>query len=600
MKENTLSLCMIVKNEERYIKKSLDSVSDIVDEIIIVDTGSTDSTLHIIKNYNIKLYKFNWNNNFSAARNYTISKATCDWILFLDADEILDNSSKLNILNFIKNTNLDGCHFLVYNYISENMKDYTLHYALRLFKNNKGYYYKGKIHEQISNNNFEIIDKFSNEEIILHHFGYTSEVLKEKDKRARNIPILLDLLKENPNDSFTLFNLGNEYLAKNDLNKAIEYYTLSYKNINYSQHYSIHLLYRLSVCHHTNQNFKLAIKYIDDAEIHFNENVDFIYLKGCIYYDLGKYTLAIDYFNKCIELGDSKNTIKFINNCGSINPLLSLGDLYLKLSDYNKALTNYNKALSLDKTNFSTLYKIGEILNKAYEIKSDVTKGLLAYFADKSYIPNIILTIDILIKEKLFKEAENLINSYEDFEEYTADFNYLKGIVSFYNKGFNDSLYYFNNVIIEKEFSKTSNIVLNHIFSESAKYLFAISLLINNKALDKYLNTLKTYSDDITYSVLEGIYNIYTTGKTQIIKENTQLAMLILENFLDKFLLLQEFDIFQNLIEIYNYIEDKSILISLSKIYYFNGFKDMAKKNMKMSIKLFDYIDKEYIYFLYD
>lgn len=599
MKNSTLSLCMIVKNEEKYIKKCIDSVFDIVDEIIIVDTGSTDSTLDIIKNYNIKLYKYKWNNNFSEARNYAIDQSSCDWILFLDADEVLDNSSKSKVIDFIKNTNLDGCHFLVHNYISENMKDYTLHYALRLFKNNKGYYYKGKIHEQISNDEFEVINKFSNEDILLHHYGYTNEVLTIKDKRARNIPILINSLEENPNDSFTLFNLGNEYLAKNDLKKAIEYYNLSYINIDYSKHYSLHLLYRLAVCHHTDGNYALSLKYIEDSEIHFNEIVDFIYLKGCVYYDSGKYTLAIDCFNRCIEIGDN-SAIKFINNCGSINPLLSLGNLYLKLSDYDKALTNYNKALLLDKTNFSPLYKIGETLNNMYVNKSDVTNGLLSYFADKTYIPNIILTIDILINENLFKEAENMIAGYDDFKEFKSDFNYLKGVISFYNKNFTKSLYYFNNVLIDKDLAQNTNIILNNSFIESSKYLFIISILTNDKALDKYLRTIKNYSDDITYSVLEGIYNIYKTGKTEIIKENTQISMVILENFLSKFLLIQEFDIFQKLIEIYNYIEDKSVLISISKIYYFNGFKDIAKKNILLSAKLFNYIDREYLYFLND
>lgn len=597
MENSTLSLCMIIKNEEKYIQKCIDSVFDIVDEIIIVDTGSTDSTLEIIKNYNVKLYKYTWNNNFSDARNYAIDQSSSDWILFLDADEVLDNSSKLKVMEFIKNTDLDGCHFLVHNYISENMKDYTLHYALRLFKNNKGYYYKGKIHEQISNNNFEVINKFSNEDILLHHYGYTNEVLKIKDKRARNIPILIKSLEENPNDSFTLFNLGNEYLAKNDLKKAIEYYNLSYINIDYSKHYSLHLLYRLAVCHHTDSNYALSLKYIEDAEIHFNEIVDFIYLKGCVYYDSGKYTLAIDCFNRCIELGDN-SAIKFINNCGSINPLLSLGDLYLELSDYKKALTNYNKALILDKTNFSPLYKIGKILDNMYVNKSDVTNGLLSYFADKTYIPNIILTIDILINENLFKEAENLIARYEDFKDFKSDFNYLNGVISFYNKNYNDSLFYFNNVLIEKDLTQNSNIILNNSFIESSKYLFIISILTNDNALDKYLRTIKNYSDDVTYSVLEGVYNIYKTGKTEIIKENTKISMIILESFLSKFLLIQEFDIFQRLIEIYNYIEDKSVLISIAKIYYFNGFKDIAKKNILLSAKTFDYIDKEYLYFL--
>ena len=124
MNKTTLSLCMIVKNEEKYIAKSIDSVKDIVNEIVIIDTGSTDSTLDILKNYNVKLYNYKWENDFASARNFAINKIKSDWILFLDADEILDEASKDNLINYVNTTKLDGCHFIVYNYRSENQNDF--------------------------------------------------------------------------------------------------------------------------------------------------------------------------------------------------------------------------------------------------------------------------------------------------------------------------------------------------------------------------------------------------------------------------------------------------------------------------------------------
>ncbi|MDU5111727.1 MAG: glycosyltransferase, partial [Clostridium sp.] len=306
MKKTTLSLCMIVKNEEKYIDKSINSVKDIVDEIIIVDTGSTDSTLDILKNYNVKLYNYKWENDFASARNYAINKAKSNWIIFLDADEILDQSSKNTLIKYIESTPFDGCHFVIYNYRSENQNDFTIHYAFRLFRNNKGYHYKGKIHEQIFNDNYKnITSKFSNEEIILHHYGYSIEILQKKDKRSRNIPILLDSLKDNPEDSFNLFNLGNEYLAQNDVNKALYYYELSYSSIDLTKHYSVHLLYRMTICYQYVKKYNEAMKFVDEALKNFSPNVDFEYLKGCIYLDTKKYTLAIDSFNTCINLGDS-------------------------------------------------------------------------------------------------------------------------------------------------------------------------------------------------------------------------------------------------------------------------------------------------------
>src|SRR3990167_5438874 len=94
MPKQTLSLCMIVKNEEKYLEQCLNSVKDLVDEIIIVDTGSTDKTKEIWKKFDfahkIKFFDFKWIDDFSAARNESLKHAAKDWILVLDADEVLD------------------------------------------------------------------------------------------------------------------------------------------------------------------------------------------------------------------------------------------------------------------------------------------------------------------------------------------------------------------------------------------------------------------------------------------------------------------------------------------------------------------------------
>ncbi|WP_027430016.1 glycosyltransferase family 2 protein [Lachnobacterium bovis] len=96
----TISLCMIVKNEEKILKRCLDSIAPLMDEIIIVDTGSTDNTKAIASLYTDKIYDFKWINDFSAARNFSFSKATMDYIYAPDADEVLDkeNQEKFKLL----------------------------------------------------------------------------------------------------------------------------------------------------------------------------------------------------------------------------------------------------------------------------------------------------------------------------------------------------------------------------------------------------------------------------------------------------------------------------------------------------------------------
>ncbi|MBI2109717.1 glycosyltransferase family 2 protein, partial [Candidatus Woesearchaeota archaeon] len=99
-----ISLCMIVKNEERFIAKAIESVKDFVHEIIIVDTGSTDKTIEIAKKYTSKIFNFKWTDNFSTARNFSIEQATQPWILVLDADETIDKTYQEKLTDVIKNS----------------------------------------------------------------------------------------------------------------------------------------------------------------------------------------------------------------------------------------------------------------------------------------------------------------------------------------------------------------------------------------------------------------------------------------------------------------------------------------------------------------
>ena len=90
----TISLCMIVKNEEKILARCLDSIADLVDEIIIVDTGSTDDTKKIAAGYTDRLYDFTWIGDFAAARNFAFSKAEMEYIYSADADEVLDGQNR--------------------------------------------------------------------------------------------------------------------------------------------------------------------------------------------------------------------------------------------------------------------------------------------------------------------------------------------------------------------------------------------------------------------------------------------------------------------------------------------------------------------------
>src|SRR5436190_550236 len=99
---NNLSVCLIVKNEEKYLSGCLKSIKDIAEEIILVDTGSTDQTIEIAKTFPCKIFNYYWDNNFSKVRNFAIEQANCEFIFFIDADEVFDSNSVSELKNCLK------------------------------------------------------------------------------------------------------------------------------------------------------------------------------------------------------------------------------------------------------------------------------------------------------------------------------------------------------------------------------------------------------------------------------------------------------------------------------------------------------------------
>lgn len=148
----TISLCMIVKNEESILARCLDSVADLMDEIIIVDTGSTDRTKEIAANYTTQIYDFAWQDDFSAARNFSFSKATMDYIYAPDADEVLDEENRMRF-RYLKeqiSPNIEIVQ-MKYHTISEfnTVLNTQKEYRPKLFKRVRNFTWVDPIHETV-------------------------------------------------------------------------------------------------------------------------------------------------------------------------------------------------------------------------------------------------------------------------------------------------------------------------------------------------------------------------------------------------------------------------------------------------------------------
>ena len=209
-----ISLCMIVKDEEKFLPQCLDSVKDHVDEIVVVDTGSTDRTIEIAESYGASVYHHPWENNFSKHRNQSISYATGDWILIMDADEELDPETVSLVRKAVNEAPTAVIAFNVRSY-QENGIYHTETGSPRLFKNGLGFHYRGYVHNQLI-----IQDKITPYPIVLWHYGYDLSPDQMKAKQQKSLKLLMKQIQEFPDDLVTRHHLAMTLLACGEYDEA--------------------------------------------------------------------------------------------------------------------------------------------------------------------------------------------------------------------------------------------------------------------------------------------------------------------------------------------------------------------------------------------
>ncbi|UPT57983.1 glycosyltransferase family 2 protein [Dickeya zeae] len=297
-----ISVCMIMKNEARHLASTLASIAAHFDDIIVVDTGSTDDSKAIARQFTPHVYDFAWVADFSAARNASLDYARYDWVLVVDADEEVD---------FV---DIDALHALIkahpqapgrvelINYLDEGSETTTVKELLtRLFRKDL-YHYRGIIHEQVTPRDPSVspLHPFI-APIRLHHVGYKKEILQEKDKISRNINLLQKALEAQANDPYLLFQLGKSYYLKRDYPTAIHYFQQAIRfETNFTYEYTEDLIETYGYALINAGNYAEAMDIIQ-YESHFS-STDFIFLKALILMNNGQLQNAVDLFVQCTNM----------------------------------------------------------------------------------------------------------------------------------------------------------------------------------------------------------------------------------------------------------------------------------------------------------
>jgi glycosyltransferase involved in cell wall biosynthesis len=216
-----LSATLIVRDESAFIEECLDSLAGVVDEIVLVDTGSRDDTIDIALNFPIKLHHFRWCDNFSSARNYAIEQATGDWILYIDADERFKAPDQEALQHILDDQTKVAWTLRLYPRVN-----WTPYAELRLFRNDPALRFKGVIHESIGHAVASVCARDRRDighcRLELHHVGYEGD---QRHKIPRNVPLLRAYLDREPDRIYCWWHLGESLRLAGDDQGAMDAWT---------------------------------------------------------------------------------------------------------------------------------------------------------------------------------------------------------------------------------------------------------------------------------------------------------------------------------------------------------------------------------------
>ena len=300
-----ISACLITKDESKNLAKCLDSLKGIVDEIVVVDTGSTDDTVKIAKKYGAVLGSFPWINDFSAARNHALTLATGEWSLWIDADEQLDPTCATEFPKGIIRPHIGGYSIEIVNYLDDSgTTTEFVHNPTRLFRRIDGVEFNEPIHEQITPSLMKFRLPWTPlPGAKIHHDGYRQAAIVEKNKVQRTLDILEGVVAKSPNDPFHLFNLANTHFVAADYAKTVEVAQKCVKfmpaaGAEYGHAVFQILVTSLDILGRQNE----ALRACDQCDQTAYNGVVNEYLRASVLLNMGRYSEAMRSCEKCLTL----------------------------------------------------------------------------------------------------------------------------------------------------------------------------------------------------------------------------------------------------------------------------------------------------------
>lgn len=348
----TLGLSMIVKNEEAMLRRCLDSIAPYVHEMVIVDTGSTDSTVEIVESYDATVYHHPWQNSFSEARNYALAQNTTDWIIQLDADEefVAEDAELMRstIENVHEDIRIGAIYTALMNFLAG--AQWSRHYFQRIFRR-EGARYVGVVHNQLEHSGGVLESA-----IRIRHFGYALDKEKMDAKAKRTGDLLRKQLEENPANTFAQMNLVRILRNRENFEETIaaaEGFLRSYGLSMQSMHRQMimnDLAYCLTVSDRTNDAEQVCRRVLQENP----GNLDVLFNMAVVWMKREDPLQSIHFWKQFLKAKHTQD------QSGRVVPLIvdtytsddkvwnNIGECFKMLGQWDKALPCYAEAVRLN------------------------------------------------------------------------------------------------------------------------------------------------------------------------------------------------------------------------------------------------------------
>lgn len=297
-----LSVCIIAKNEEAHIGECLKRLSPYGFEIVLTDTGSTDRTPEIARNYTNRIYHFDWCDDFSAAKNFCLEKASCDRILSLDCDEYieaLDLSALIRCMD--RHPDCAGRVLMRSRFLRGGQTSFEQTRLSRL-ADRRYFHFTGAIHEQLARRGSSFAKAVYDAPVTILHVGYDEREADMKAKSRRNIALLSAQIKQEGPDPYLYFQLGQSFRRLGESEKALENFDAGLSmDVDPSLDYVKTMVESYG---YTLLDLKRAKEALGLAELYdvFAVRADFVFLMGLVYMNNGLFDKAVLEFQKAASM----------------------------------------------------------------------------------------------------------------------------------------------------------------------------------------------------------------------------------------------------------------------------------------------------------